>query len=265
VSPDWLVLRATVDDRSRSDELARTAAGLLPPGPQVVHDLGSGSGAMMRWLAPRLPGPQRWVLHDADASILDHRDPDPVADSCGLPVVAQPSVEPLSELNATALASATMIVASALLDVVTFAEARSIVDACEVLRVPALFSLTVTGRVELEPRLDMDERFGLAFNQHQRREYEGRRLLGPDASGVIANLFLDAGWCVDTASTPWTLTADDADLTAEWLEGWLAAAVEEQPRLGLDASDYRARRLRQLAGGDLRVTVDHEDVLAWPA
>ena len=38
------------------------AAGRL-----VIHDLGGGSGAMGRWLAPRLPGPQHWVVHDRDA------------------------------------------------------------------------------------------------------------------------------------------------------------------------------------------------------
>ena len=35
-----------------------------------VHDLGSGTGSMARWLAPRLPGPQHWVLHDRDAGLL---------------------------------------------------------------------------------------------------------------------------------------------------------------------------------------------------
>ena len=36
----------------------------------MVHDLGCGTGAMGRWLAPLLPGPQHWVLHDRDADLL---------------------------------------------------------------------------------------------------------------------------------------------------------------------------------------------------
>ena len=36
----------------------------------AIHDLGGGSGAMGRWLAPRLPGPQHWVVHDRDAGLL---------------------------------------------------------------------------------------------------------------------------------------------------------------------------------------------------
>ena len=38
--------------------------------PIVVHDLGSGTGSMMRWLAPLLPGPQTWVLHDIERKPL---------------------------------------------------------------------------------------------------------------------------------------------------------------------------------------------------
>jgi hypothetical protein len=264
VSPDWLLLRAKVDDRSRSAQLAREAAALLPPGRQVIHDLGSGSGAMMRWLAPLLPGPQRWVLHDADAAILEHRDPEPVIDASGLPVISRTSVEPLADLDTSAIADATLVVASALLDVITFAEARAIVDACIDLRVPVLFSLTVAGRVEFDPADEVDGLFASAFDAHQRREADGRRLLGPDAAGVVAGLLMDEGWRVRRASTPWDLTPDDGDLIAEWLDGWLDAAVEQQPDLGGPADKYRARRQAQVAAGDLRVTVHHEDVLAWP-
>jgi predicted RNA methylase len=36
----------------------------------VIHDLGCGTGSMARWLAPQLPGEQRWVLHDRDVELL---------------------------------------------------------------------------------------------------------------------------------------------------------------------------------------------------
>ena len=265
VSPDWLLLRADADDRSRSSELAQEAAALLPPGRQVVHDLGSGSGAMMRWLAPRLPGPQRWVLHDADAGILEHRDPEQVVDASGRPVVCRTSVEDLADLDAPALASATLVVASALLDVITEGEARTIVDACVEVGAPVLFSLTVSGRVEFEPPDGADQLFADAFNGHQRRDADGRSLLGPDAVGVVSNLFAVAGWQVRTVKTPWTLAAADGGLITEWLDGWLEAAVEQQPELGGLAARYRVRRLDQLAVGELRVVVHHVDVLAWLA
>ena len=70
VSSEWLDLREPADAEARSTELAERVARHLPAGPLVIHDLGGGSGAMGRWLAPRLPGPQHWVVHDRDPDLL---------------------------------------------------------------------------------------------------------------------------------------------------------------------------------------------------
>src|SRR5687768_6820428 len=71
VSPEWLLLREPADAAARSAELAaRLRRHLAAAGRLVIHDLGGGSGAMGRWLAPRLPGPQHWVVHDRDADLL---------------------------------------------------------------------------------------------------------------------------------------------------------------------------------------------------
>ncbi len=60
VSPAWLDLRERADVAARSRELVSHLRPHLPAGGHlVIHDLGCGSGAMGRWLAPLLPGPQR--------------------------------------------------------------------------------------------------------------------------------------------------------------------------------------------------------------
>ena len=128
VSPGWLALRAAADDGARSRQLAEDAARLVGLGAVVVHDLGSGTGAMMRWMAPRLPGPQTWILHDGDPGILGHIDPGPTLDAAGIPITVRTSVEQLVDLRADAFAGASLVTASALLDVVTREEAQSIVD-----------------------------------------------------------------------------------------------------------------------------------------
>jgi hypothetical protein len=256
VSADWLALRADADARSRSTALAAYAARGMQR-PVVVHDLGSGSGAMMRWLAPLLPGPQEWVLHDADRGILAARDPRPVRDAGGEDVVSRTSVEQLADLPADAFSGASLVVASALLDVLTAAEARVVIDACVAAGVPALFSLSVNGRVSLEPARAADAELETAFNDHQRRDAAGRRLLGPDAVATVAGMFESSGWGIRTESTPWVLGPSDRELVAEWLDGWLWAAVEQRPDLAAAAEAYRS--------GDLRVVVQHEDLFAWPA
>lgn len=263
-TPSWLALRSAADDAARSTELAARLARLLLSGPVVLHDLGAGTGGMTRWLAPRLPGPQEWVLRDGDAGILEHLDLDAVADDAGRSIRIITSVEVLEALDARAFAGASAVTASALLDVVTRDEAARIVSACVAAGAPAFFSLSVTGVVVLDPPDDIDATLGDAFNAHQRRDADGRQLLGPDAAPVLARLFADAGWRIRTSSTPWHLGPADGPLLAAWLDGWVGAAVEQRPELAEDAAAYLARRRAQLDGGALRVTVSHQDVLAWP-
>lgn len=265
----WLALRAPADDAARSGELAAQLARLIgtPSGPIALHDLGAGTGSMTRWLAPRLPGPQQWVLRDGDAGILEHVDLTPVVDAAGRPIEAHVVVEDLDMLDERAFEGAAAVTASALLDVVTADEAARIVAACVAARAPALFSLTVTGVVRMRPagRHDpLGDAVGAAFNDHQRRDDDGRRMLGPDAVATVADLFAAAGWQVRTAATPWRLGRHDGPLLAEWLDGWVAAAVDQRPDLAATAAEYRRRRLDEAAAGRLRVTVAHEDLLAWP-
>ena len=263
-TPDWLALRAAADDAARSGEFARDVAARLGPGPHLVHDLGSGTGAMMRWLAPLLPGPQRWVLHDGDATILGHRMPGAVADADGRRVAVATSVEPLVQLQPSALRGAALVTASALLDVLTLDEAAAIVAACGMTRAAAFFSLTVTGAATLDPVDPLDGVFRAAFNDHQRRLAARRRLLGPDAVIVVARLFAVLRYRVRTAPTPWLLGRQSDGLLAAWLDGWVGAAVEQVPELHRDADGYLLRRRTQLAAGDLRVAVEHQDLIAWP-
>ena len=264
---EWLALRASADDAARSTELAHELAQLIGPGPAVVHDLGAGTGAMARWLAPRLAGPQQWTLRDGDPGIVAHADLRAVADREGRPIEVEWVVEDLALLPRDAFRGASAVTASALLDVITAEEAAHIVAACIAAAVPAFFSLSVTGEVRLRPRAGADslERgIGVAFDDHQRREADGRRMLGPDAVAVVADLFSTAGWRVRTVSTPWRLGRRDRGLSAAWLNGWIDAAAEQRPDLADAAEELRRQRLAQAESGDLRVTVGHEDLLAWP-
>ena len=68
-SPEWLALREGADARARDASLAGTLLATRPPGqPLRVVDLGSGSGANLRYLAPRLGHGQHWLLIDYDSA-----------------------------------------------------------------------------------------------------------------------------------------------------------------------------------------------------
>jgi hypothetical protein len=209
VSPGWLLLREPADAAARSAELAEclgrylATAGLL-----VIHDLGGGSGAMGRWLGPRLPGPQHWVVHDRDADLL----------RLAVAGVPRPAAA------------------------------------------GAGFALAVSGRVTLAPEEPLDAPMGAAFNAHQRRD----RRLGADAVPAAVDALRGTGAELIVRPSPWRLDAAHADLMAEWFEGWVAAACEQDPELAAEAGAYMDRRLAQAAAGELAVTVDHADLLVLP-
>jgi hypothetical protein len=253
VSPEWLLLREPADAAARSAELAeRLGRHFATAGRLVIHDLGGGSGAMGRWLSPRLPGPQHWVVHDRDTGLLKLA----AAGAPGPPVVrVEARRSDITRLTLRDLASASLITASALLDLLTADGLVRMLRACA--GRPMLLTLTVVGRVTLSPADPLDARFGTAFNAHQRRG----GLLGPDAvAAAVEELRAE----VLVRPSPWRLDGAHADLAAEWVDGWVAAACEQEPALAAEAGAYRERRLAQAAAGELAVTVDHADLLVLP-
>jgi hypothetical protein len=265
VSSDWLELREEEDARARSRELALEAARRLGPGPIVIHDLGSGTGSMMRWLAPILPGPQTWVLHDWNPD-LTARAADGIAplDREGRPVSVSSHNGELAHLRPDDLDGASLVTASALFDVLTSEEVHAIVQACVTVGCPVLLSLSVTGDVYLDPQDPRDEAFEASFNAHQRRLVDGRRLLGRHGVAIARGLFLRAGWNVRPVDTFWRLGDHDPHLLGQWFDGWVDAAHEHRTELRVEGSGYRELRSTQLRRGALSAVVVHTDLLAWP-
>ena len=79
--------------------------------------------------------------------------------------------------------------ASALLDLLTADEVDALADACVAAGCPALLTLSVTGSVGFFPSEPLDAVFAAAFDAHQRRTVDGRRLLGPDAGAAAESAF----------------------------------------------------------------------------
>jgi hypothetical protein len=266
VSPGWLALREPADAAARSTELAERLRRHLPAtGRLVVHDLGGGSGALGRWLGPRLPGPQHWVVHDRDDALLELAAagaPEAAADGTAVTVEARRS--DVTRLEPRDLAGASIVAASALLDMLTADELGATLDVCTAVGCPILLALSVVGRVALTPAEPLDARIAGAFNAHQRRTTAAGRLLGPDAVAEAVGRLRRTGAEVLVRPSHWRLDAAHAELTAEWLGGWIAAACEQEPALTAAAGAYLDRRLAQAAAGALVVTVDHADLLVAP-
>jgi hypothetical protein len=266
VSAEWLDLREPADAAARARDLVDHLRRHLPAtGCLVIHDLAGGTGSMGRWLAPLLPGPQRWVLHDLNAELLQVAAadlPGPAAD--GASVVVETRRSDVTQLRPDDLADATLITASALLDLLTRDELAGLVDLCARAECPVLLSLSVVGRIDLAPADPLDSRVAAAFDAHQRRMTADGRLLGPDGVAAAVDGFRRLGAKVLVRPTPWRLGATEADLAAKWFTGWIGAACEQSVDLASDSGSYARRRLGEARAGELAITVGHDDLLVLP-
>jgi hypothetical protein len=266
VSPSWLRLREPADGAARAREFVGELRRLLPiDGRWSIHDLACGGGSMGRWLAPLLPGAQHWVLHDRDADLLAVAAvdvPGPAAD--GAEVAVETRVSDVTLLRPDDFVGATLVTASALLDLLTRDELARLIHTWAGARCPVLLTLSVCGRVRLLPADPLDASIAAAFDAHQRRMTPRGRLLGPDAVEAAVEGFRRLGAEVEVRPSPWRLGPAENKLIAAWLTGWVDAACEQEPGLALIAERYRHRRQTEAAAGALAVTVDHADLLVWP-
>jgi hypothetical protein len=260
VEASWLAARAAADDAARRatvDTLLPALTAHLRARPDVVVrmiDVGAGSGANQRWLAPRLPFRQRWVHLDHDPAILEHtHDVDHTEFVVG-------GIEALGGLLEAA-PGPTVITCAAVLDVLTRQDLVLLCDLVINHRVPALLSLSVTGTLIVQPPEADDHALLAAFNAHQRRA--GRA--GPDAPDLVIAQCRAAGVPVQVAHTPWLLGADsDPAFVTRFLTERVDAAVEQEPTLREPGERWLRRRLAQLADRQLRAVVGHRDLLILP-
>jgi hypothetical protein len=266
VSTEWLDLREPADAAARDHDLVERLQRHLPSvGCLVIHDLGCGTGSMGRWLAPLLRGPQRWVLHDRDPDLLNvaaAAPPGPAADRAS--VVVETRRSDVTQLRPDDVADATLITASALLDLLTKEELTGLIEVCAQAGCPVLLSLSVVGHVGLAPADPLDSRVAAAFDAHQRRQTARGCLVGPEAVALTAEEFRRLGAEVLVRPSPWRLGAGESDLAAEWFTGWIGAASEQSVDLASEIGSYVRRRLAQARAGELSVMVGHADLLVLP-
>ncbi len=268
---DWLALREPADRRARDGELAaRLCAAWRRHGWTRVVDLGSGTGANLRYLAPRLPPGQRWTLVDHDprhVNRLSRLDAPPGVDAVSA-VSRDLSADGLAILDGADLATA-----SALLDLVSEAWLAGLVRRCANAGCGAYFALTYDGEVRwmtesgAEWRSDGDPDDGFvwtAVNRHQQGDKGFGPALGPAAAPIAAHLFHEAGYRTWLAGSGWRVEAGERRLAARLVEGWAAAAAELRPDAADRVAAWAARRRAALARGSFRVTVGHRDLLALP-
>ena len=273
----WLTVREPCDHAARSAELADRFAAALGAKPLLI-DLGCGTGSNLRYLAPKIAGPNRWRCMDNDPALLraapselqrwaQDRGWAPELEGEDL-VLARPAGEivvtfALRNLAREGLpenAGVAGVTASALLDLTSAGWLESLAEACR--ERPLLMALSFDGRLAFEPAAPEDEDVRARFVAHQRTDKGFGPALGPDAAAYLADRLMARGCAVTTERSDWQLGAVDQALLRSTLEGMIDAVCEIEPDGRLQR--WVARRREQLASGVLRLTVGHVDLLALP-
>lgn len=261
-SVEWLSLREPFDHAARCSRLTQNLAryvGDLNHRPLRIADLACGRGSNLRYLAPRLPGPQHWVLVDQDPALLADAPRQGWSRAITVEHLQADLRQDLDQLPR----NIDIIAASALLDLASAEWLGALVDLCLRRKLPLLAALTVDGRISWSPPHPMDPLVDRYFKDHQR----GDRGFGPSpgwmATQTTAERFVQEGFTVLTAPADWRIGSSHRQMLAEMARGIAHAAAEMSP-CSRKVRAWRDERLRQISRGEVSLMVGHLDLLALP-
>jgi len=292
-SDTWLALRAAADSRARADALVRRLQCNTANRIDVL-DLGCGTGANLRHLAPLLGAigarDQHWVCADHDAALLQRLSERTAAWACaaGHQVMLEgqrlridadgwscrvetPLVDLSTDLTTLTWPVGGLVTASALLDLASARWLDDLLAHCRAARCQLLFTLSYDGRCVLEPVHADDAIVIDLVNRHQRTDKGFGPALGPGAAATVEAGCAALGYQVVAADSDWRIGPDEPALQRALIDGWRDAALamgrelELAPGLGpcgagrIDA--WHAARIGMIDAATSRIQVGHRDMV----
>lgn len=276
-SSEWLALREPFDSRARATTPVERSSTEITR----LVDLGCGTGANLRHLAPRLGGHQHWRLIDHDPLLLaqvaprlrhwarrrgwgfnDRSGSAPMTVS-GDGFDAQITLQRLdlaADPARISLAGVQCVTTSALLDLVSAAWLQRLVDHCANHRAAVHWALSYDGRVTWSPADPLDGVVTAALNRHQLGDKGFGSALGPAAASIAQQSLQTAGYAVRCYDSPWTISA--AGTSARMPE----APATADPDAGTDPVTLQAALIDGWAAAAIEIDGTRcDEFLAWAA
>lgn len=270
-SAEWLALREPVDHRSRNAALARQLASHVAGEPRLaVVDLGCGTGANFRAIAPLLGPDQAWTLVDNDLGLLLHarrsiaawadnteEQGDEMAVHHGGKAfrVRFRAADLARGLDSAIPDGTALVTASAFFDLASPSFIAKFARVVAERRAAFHTVLTYNGVQRWTPEHPSDAEMTADFHLHQKTDKGFGSASGPDACRYLEQAFGEAGYRISEGDSHWRLGPEEAQLL-RMLETGFRDAVRETGRIDP----------RTLAGWDaVRRTgaeVGHTDTLA---
>ncbi len=282
-SQEWLSLREPADHAARRNALNEAlTAWTRHKTPLRIMDFGTGTGSNLRYLCPLLGHDQHWTLVDNDAQLLSHL-PDLLsrwATSSGMTMkhandkvtlsnevftasVQWQQTDLANDLPTLPFATTDLVTGSALLDLTSGNWLDQLATQCIEHCCASLFVLNYDGRIEWQPGIDEDVRMRQRLNQHQLSDKGFGDALGPQAGHYLAGK-LQPHQQVTIMPSDWILNHEYPELQSALIEGWTAAAIEQDAAEQASIEQWRISRDAHNAQNQSIVRVGHSDVLALP-
>ena len=270
---DWLRLREPVDRAARVSTLLPQIANC-----RHIVDLGAGTGANLRYLAPLIGGKQDWTLVEHDATLVN-AIPECLSEWADSVVISRDElfiqsatfncrvrierIDLSTQLNQFAIPVGALVTASALLDLVSEPWLKQLITRCAQAAAPVWFALTYDGRMQCDPEEPEDEIVRSLFIEHQRTDKGFGPALGPTAVEMTKQLLTANGYQTSHARSDWQLTPDMRDIQHTLVRGWYDAVREYTPR-ARQLEVWFERRRAHIEAGVSTLIVGHTDVVASP-
>jgi hypothetical protein len=286
-SAQWLALREPLDVESRNAGLIESLIDSLDATareePLEMIDLGAGTGANLRYAAPRLGGVQNWLLVERDTVLLnavagsmgdwaDQTDTQ-ISSSGGNLVLSADrfecraqnlALDLATQLERLPLPTAGVLTAAALLDLVSEEWLRRLIRGAADEAMTVWFTLSYDGRMSCHPAEPEDEEVRELVNRHQLRDKGFGLALGAGAARAAVKALFEHGYRVQSAPSDWHASPQQPDLQRALVEGWFAAACEMAPRRSAGLQGWMNRRCAHIDAGRSVLRVGHQDLLATP-
>ena len=288
-SAGWLELREGFDVAAREAALSAFDLPMLArrgrDGQGLLHvlDLGCGSGANLRALAPMLGPGQRWQLADHDPLLLAAVPGAlaawaaprgiacaPLADAIRLvgpdwdAELRLQCIDLARSLDSLDLSAFALIGASALLDLVSAPWLDVLLRRARDAGSSLLFGLSVDGRLDWLPAVHGDAEVARLFAAHQARDKGFGPALGAAAVPHAAGRLRALGYQVHQAASDWWIDGAGAaparSMLHALIDGAGAAAIEQAPGERAFVEAWTVQRLNRVEATRLRV--GHLDLLA---
>lgn len=281
---DWLALREPADARARNREVEQALAAWAGGRPHLeIVDLGAGTGANLRYLAPRLGHDQDWLLIDHDPRLLHGVAPALSAWAREQGGSARRRADALliegrgfrcrvrwerADLNdgvaSRWLGSADLVTGSALLDLVSADWLDELILGCRRAGVALFLSLSYDGRCAWRPRLPGDAQVTAGLNRHQRQDKGFGPALGPIAAQYAGDALCDNDFALVRARSDWRLGPSEGALQARLAADWAQVLAELEPEAANWLGSWLKSRSAWCEAGQSGLRVGHVDLFAVP-